>query len=156
MGCSLLEKVVCVEPGLELQRTIMNLIPSNAVLAQAQGGTQDLPAITQYLSLVVGNDHDVVFFQSDMSSAFYLFRIPAGWSRMMCFNAIYPGHLLGLDAKTHFRPACAVIPMGWNSAVSVMQGDCREADSACASPAGEPSPETGTFAGVVNQHHAGG
>ena len=114
-------KGTCVEPGLELQRTIMNLIPSNAVLAQAQGGTQDLPAITQYLSLVVGNDHDVVFFQSDMSSAFYLFRIPAGWSRMMCFNAVYPGHLLGLGAETYFRPACAVIPMGWNSAVSVMQ-----------------------------------
>ena len=30
-------KGTCVEPGLELQRTIMNLIPSNAVLAQAQG-----------------------------------------------------------------------------------------------------------------------
>eukprot|EP00435_Cladocopium_sp_Y103_P053509 s678_g17.t1 len=114
-------KGTMVEPGLELQRTIMNLVPANAVLAQLQGGTHNLPAISQYLSLVVENHQNVVFYQSDMSSAFYLFKIPLSWSRMLTFNKKYPSELLGLPPGSWLRPACSVIPMGWSSAVSVMQ-----------------------------------
>ena len=62
--------------GEEIQRLIMNLIPTNSVFKQAQGATSDLPAITQYLGLVLSQDQQLTFYQSDMSSAFYLFRIP--------------------------------------------------------------------------------
>ena len=34
---------------IELQRTIMNLIPTNSVFKQSHGGTNDLPNICQYL-----------------------------------------------------------------------------------------------------------
>ena len=107
--------------GEEVQRTIMNLVPSNACFRQLEGSTSDLPSICQYLSLVLNADEQVSFFQSDMSSAFYLFKIPPGWSRMLSFNVAFPGDVLGLQPGTLYRPGCAVIPMGWHSAVSVMQ-----------------------------------
>ena len=106
---------------IELQRTIMNLIPTNSVFKQSHGGTNDLPNICQYLSLVLHGDECLRYFQSDMSSAFYLFRIPLCWSRMMAFNISFKGEELGLQKGLVYRPGCAVIPMGWGSAVSVMQ-----------------------------------
>ena len=105
----------------EIQRLIMNLKPSNSVFHQVQGSTGDLPAITQYLSMLVSGSEQVAFFQSDMSSAFYLFRIPAVWSRYLSFNICFKGSDIGLHGDGLFYLGCSVIPMGWNSAVSVMQ-----------------------------------
>eukprot|EP00435_Cladocopium_sp_Y103_P052317 s489_g16.t1 len=110
-----------IDGDVELQRTIMNLIPSNTVLRQAEGGTCDLPSICQYLSLVLQQDESMAYFQSDMSSAFYLFRIPGVWSRMLAFNLGFWGSDIGLREDIFYRPACAVLPMGWSSAVSIMQ-----------------------------------
>ena len=109
--------------GGEIQRLIMNLIPTNAVFRQALGATSDLPSITQYLSLVLYGGEELRLFQSDMSSAFYLFKIPSKWSRMMCFNMSFRGCELGMmdTPEEVYYPACAVIPMGWSSAVSIMQ-----------------------------------
>ena len=45
-----------LENGAEVQRTIMNLIPTNSVFEQSHGGTNDLPNICQYLSLVLHGD----------------------------------------------------------------------------------------------------
>ena len=80
-----------------------------------------LPSTSQYLSLVIQSDERLRFFQSDMSSAFYLFKIPVAWSRMMCFNIGFTGKQIGREGDRIFRPGCAVIPMGWSSAVSIMQ-----------------------------------
>ena len=107
--------------GKESQRLIMNLIPTNSVLRQAQGAVSELPAITQYLSLVLDGNEDLAFYQSDMSSAFYLFKIPPAWSRMMAFSISFEASVLGLPGSGRFHLACGVIPMGWSSAVSVMQ-----------------------------------
>ena len=110
-----------LDDGREIQRLIMNLIPTNSVFSQAQGATSDLPSITQYLSLVLDQDETLSFYQSDMSSAFYLFRIPPAWNRMMCFDISVCANEVGLGTGGRFFLGCAVIPMGWSSAVSVMQ-----------------------------------
>ena len=110
-----------LESGEEVQRIIMNLIPSNSVFKHPQGGTRDLPSITQYLSLCLLQDEKLAFFQSDMTSAFYLFRLPHNWQRMMCFNISFMGEEIGLQPGIRYRPGCSVIPMGWASAVSIMQ-----------------------------------
>ena len=110
-----------LETGEEVQRIIMNLIPCNAVFRHSQGGTRDLPLVTQYLSLCLRQDEKLAFYQSDMTSAFYLFRLPKVWQRMMAFNISFLGEEIGLQHGMRFRPACMVIPMGWASAVSVMQ-----------------------------------
>ena len=107
--------------GEEVQRTIMNLIPTNACFSQVEEATGDLPSICQYLSLVLNRSEKLAMFQSDMSSAFYLFKLPACWAPNLAFNIAFPGESLGLQKGTVYRPACSVIPMGWHSAVSVMQ-----------------------------------
>ena len=107
--------------GREIQRVIMNLIPSNSVLEQARGSMSGLPSITQYLSLVLDLDEEVRLFQSDMSSAFYLFALPPQWSRFLCFNLRFDGADIGMTPGQYFYLGCGVIPMGWSSAVSIMQ-----------------------------------
>ena len=99
----------------------MNLVPTNSVFEHAQGSTAGLPSITQYLSLALDGNESLRFYQSDMSSAFYLFRIPAAWNRMMCFDLSTEGSLLGLSPGVRYFLGCNVIPMGWGSAVSIMQ-----------------------------------
>ena len=98
--------------GKEVQRIIMNLIPTNSVFVHSQGGTHDLPSITQYLSLHLHGDEQLSFFQSDMTSAFYLFRLPRVWERMMAFNVVFMGEEIGLEKGVRYRPGCSVIPMG--------------------------------------------
>ena len=107
--------------GGEVLRLIMNLRPSNSVFRQLQGATGDLPSITQYLSLLVGSNEEVALFQSDMSSAFYLFKIPSVWSRFLAFNICFKGFEIGRHSSDLFYLGCSVIPMGWSSAVSIMQ-----------------------------------
>ena len=108
-------------PGtdLEIQRLIMNLVPINSILKQAQGTTRDL--VTQYLSVVLGKGEEMVFYQSDMSSAFYLFQIPKQWAPLLSFNISFSATELGMAGSGRYHPACCVIPTGWSSAVAIMQ-----------------------------------
>ena len=110
-----------LEDGREIQRVIMNLIPSNSVMAQAKGATSGLPSITQYLSMVLDGNEEIQLFQSDMSSAFYLFAIPRSWSPYLCFNLQMEGREIGMNPSKKYFLGCRVIPMGWSSAVSIMQ-----------------------------------
>ena len=110
-----------LDDGREIQRVIMNLIPSNHVFEQAKGYMDSLPSITQYLSLVLDGKEEIHLHQSDMSSAFYLFAIPSAWSPCLCFNICRRGEDIGCAPNKNFFLACAVIPMGWSSAVSIMQ-----------------------------------
>ena len=126
-GCRVLNGLFAVgkgkflPDGREIQRVIMNLIPSNSVFEQARGYMDSLPSITQYLSLVLDGKEEVALHQSDMSSAFYLFAIPSSWSPCLCFNICRDGEEIGLAKGKKYFLACSVIPMGWSSAVSIMQ-----------------------------------
>ncbi|CAL1140246.1 unnamed protein product [Cladocopium goreaui] len=102
-------------------RVIMNLIPANAVMTQLSGMVSELPGITQYLSMVLSEGERVQFCQSDMTSAFYLFRLPSAWRRFLAFNFCVNGSLIHLSPAKKFYLSCSVLPMGWSSAVSVMQ-----------------------------------
>eukprot|EP00438_Fugacium_kawagutii_P036840 Skav204450 [mRNA] locus=scaffold1298:250701:254168:+ [translate_table: standard] len=109
------------ESGKEVQRLIMNLVPTNGIFRQLQGSTRDLPSISQYLGLVLDGSEQVQFFQSDMSAAFYLFKIPSAWGKAMAFNIGFDGKLLGLAEGVMFQLCCNVVPMGWGSSVAIMQ-----------------------------------
>ena len=110
-----------LEDGRPCLRCIMNLIPSNATMVQLEGSVRDLPGVTQYLSISLAEGETIQMFQSDMVSAFYLFRLPEAWHRFLCFNITFDGNEIGKTAGTRFYLSCAVLPMGWTSAVSVMQ-----------------------------------
>ena len=103
-----------LESGDEVLRLIMNLKPSNSVLKQIHGATDDLPSVCQYLSVVLKKSEQLELFQSDMSSAFYLFRLPSSWARFLSFNIGFRGDEIGLASGQQFQLGCQVIPMGWD------------------------------------------
>ena len=114
-------KTSCLEDGRPHLRLIMNLIPSNSVMLQLSGCVQDLPSITQYISVVLGEEESLRLCQSDMTSAFYLFALPSEWRRFLAFDLVVSGERLGRPRESRFALCCRVLPMGWASAVSVMQ-----------------------------------
>ena len=110
-----------LEDGSPVLRLIMNLVPGNSVTKQIRGQVLGLPHITSWLSTFVDEGEEIRLWQSDMSNAFYLFRIPEVWGPYLSFNV--SRYLLshdGLREEQHVL-ACRVLPMGWSSSVGVMQ-----------------------------------
>ena len=110
-----------LEDGRPQLRVIMNLIPSNSVTVQLSGSVVDLPGVTQYMSLIIDEGQEIRFCQSDMTSAFYLFSLPDQWRRFLSFNIHAKGEDIGKLSGRSYTLACKVLPMGWSSAVSIMQ-----------------------------------
>ena len=54
-------------------------------------------------------------------SAFYLFALPEEWSRLMCFSGKVSWRALGYDRDGQVYVGATVLPMGWASAVGVLQ-----------------------------------
>eukprot|EP00435_Cladocopium_sp_Y103_P039075 s2514_g10.t1 len=107
--------------GRPVLRLIMNLTGSNGTQIQLEGGCTSLPGITSWQSIVMDQGESLSLYQSDMSSAFYLFRIPAIWKPFLAFNLVMDGAEINLDPHTRYAMACAVIPMGWMNSVGIMQ-----------------------------------
>jgi len=107
--------------GEPVLRVIMNLIPANRLFQVICGDVHLLPHGAAWLPLMVEAGEYLHISQGDMSAAFYLFAIPKCWQRYMSFAYRVDGLRLGREAGRWFRPACRVLPMGWNSSVGVMQ-----------------------------------
>ena len=118
------EKSKKLEDGRSVLRLIMNLIPSNSIHRVISGRVHELPHITRWCSIVLEENEVMHVCQSDMTAAFYLFKIPEVWHRHLCFDLKAAGWQLGKsgeEAEMTFVLSCAVLPMGWSSAVGVMQ-----------------------------------
>ena len=114
------------DSGAPLLRVIMNLKPINRALRIIKGDIEQLPAPTLWNHLVLGLDEKIVASQADMSSAFYLFRLPRVWLPYLAFNSKFSGKDLGLPTSELLVPSCRVLPMGWSSSVGLMQMVSRE------------------------------
>lgn len=114
-------KASVLSDGRPVLRLIMNLIPSNAVMQQIQGSVAELPMVTQYLSITLEEGETLRMAQSDMTAAFYLFGLEESWMRFLCFNLCLDGSEIGKVPGVAYYLSCRVLPMGWSSAVSVMQ-----------------------------------
>ena len=114
-------KAATVKSGAPVLRLIMNLIPSNCCLQQLQGKVSSLPNISVWQSIFMEDDSELKLFQSDMSSAFYLFAIPPRWYRYLGFNIVVNAADIGKQGAGQWALCCAVIPMGWASSVGLMQ-----------------------------------
>ena len=119
-----------VKPGKFTQdhqpvlRVIMNLVPINNIFTVLRGDIDCLPNPTQWMNICLDDGDVISLSQGDMASAFYLFATPSCWQPYMCFNfkaKVCRLKVDGLDPNTIYRPACAVLPMGWSSSVGVMQ-----------------------------------
>lgn len=108
--------------GLPVLRLIMNLVPSNSILQQIRGKVNSLPHITGWLSTFIDEGQELRLWQSDMSNAFYLFKIPDVWCPYLAFNVSRAADdLLGVESEEEHYLACSVLPMGWASSVGIMQ-----------------------------------
>ena len=56
-----------------------------------------------------------------MSSAFYLFKIPEVWGKLLAFNIVVEGVTVGLPEFEKVALCSNVVPMGWASSVGLMQ-----------------------------------
>lgn len=114
-------KNTTLDDGAPVLRLIMNLVPGNSITRQIKGSIRNLPHITAWLSTFVDQGEHIRIWQSDMSNAFYLFKIPEAWGPYLSFNI---RRNMGVDEFG--RPlvsvlSCRVLPMGWASSVGIMQ-----------------------------------
>ena len=114
------------ESNLPVLRVIMNLVPTNSLFRVIQGDIGFLPNAASWIPLVVAEGSELFLSQGDMSSAFYLFRVPPCWEKFLMFNFSTSGGLINMDPNKKYRPACVVLPMGWSSSVGIMQQLTRE------------------------------
>lgn len=115
------EKPSRTSSGSPVLRVIMNLVPSNACLKQLQGAIENLPSISSWQGVVLEGDEELELHQSDMSSAFYLFKLPEVWGPYLAFNIVVQGKSVGHPEIEHVALCSNVVPMGWASSVGLMQ-----------------------------------
>ena len=129
-------KPVADHPELPQLRLICNLVPSNSYFRVIRGDIDDLPYTLQWNAITLLEDEFLLISQEDMSSAFYLFRLPT--SRARYFAVGKPIRLDQLKGNARLRAEslaaaagfdcsklgylCLItLPMGWASATGVMQ-----------------------------------
>ena len=99
-----------------LQRFISILCPLNAVSTKIEGDEGTLPYVGQVSLLNVPEDGVIVIDSEDLQSAFNLFE--TNW---MARNVRVPGQCLGLETSDMVWVSLRTVPMGWVSAVGVVQ-----------------------------------
>ena len=130
------DKEVPGKPGLPQLRLICNLVPSNLYFRTLKGDVDHLPYILQLSSIVLMDDEFLLLSQEDMPCAFYLFGLPECWCPYFAVGLpIRFADLKGnQEGRTRSRKlserwgtegvgylCIRVLPMGWKSAVGVMQ-----------------------------------
>lgn len=108
------ELVVC-------QRFISILVPTNSVTSPILGAQDTLPYIGTMAGLMLQEDETLLLDSEDLQSAFNLFAMPDAWLGFFAYSKKVDGAAFGLKAGTQVRPALSVVPMGWHSAVGLVQ-----------------------------------
>lgn len=109
----------------QLQRFISIFCPLNAVSQKISGDESTLPYVGQVNLVHVPDECEVVIDSEDMASAFNLFKMPVGWRGLFVYEKKVPAECLGLEGKEPTFVALRTVPMGWISAVGVVQAAIR-------------------------------
>ena len=124
-GAVFKEKVVDGKT-IAAQRFISILCPINAVTTPLVGAQDTLLYIGQITGLMLEEDEALYLESEDLQSAFNLFSVPDRWLPFFSYSKKVDGAAMGLPAGTMVRPALCVIPMGWHSAVGLVQEAVRD------------------------------
>ena len=108
------------------QRFISILCPINAVTMPIVGSQETLPYIGQLTGIMLEEDESLYLESEDLQSAFNLFSVPEQWLGFFSYSKKVDGAAMGLAPGTQVRPALSVIPMGWHSAVGLVQEAVRD------------------------------
>ena len=111
--------------GVMRQRFISTFCPINAVSQKISGDEGTLPYVGQVSLLPFPNEQEILIDSEDMQSAFNLFSMPLGWRGMFCYEKQAKGTCLGLDTEELCYVSLKTVPMGWISAVGVVQAAIR-------------------------------
>eukprot|EP00438_Fugacium_kawagutii_P004851 Skav221072 [mRNA] locus=scaffold3118:298387:301731:- [translate_table: standard] len=102
-------------------RLIMDFRAINSVTTVLTGDIKTLTGAPALQHIVLPEGHVLRMSTDDLVAAFYLFQLPPGWSRMMTFSAPVSWKMLGVDRPGKVLVGARVLPMGWASAVGVLQ-----------------------------------
>ena len=114
------------DSGEQVLRVIMDLRATNFFMAQIQGDTNTLTGAATFQRIVVEEENQLLVSGEDLTSAFYLFRLPSCWSEYMVLDVPVERSALGLPGEGKTYVGLSVLPMGWHSAVGLMQAAHRQ------------------------------
>ena len=106
---------------VELLGFISILVPTNEVTMQLPGAQDSLPYVGQLTALLLDKDELAFVESEDFTSAFNLFYVPDEWAPFFAYSKKVSGAAFGMDAAMMVRPTLRVVPMGWHSAVTLVQ-----------------------------------
>eukprot|EP00435_Cladocopium_sp_Y103_P046347 s1615_g13.t1 len=102
-------------------RFIMDFRCTNTATRVLEGDIRSLTGAPAWQHIVLPNSSVLRLSAEDLVAAFYLFGLPPGWSRLMCFGEKVPWTVLGVSKPGSVWVGAKVLPMGWASAVGVLQ-----------------------------------
>eukprot|EP00435_Cladocopium_sp_Y103_P044009 s914_g12.t1 len=108
------------------QRFISILCPINSVTMPIIGDQETLPYIGQLSGIMLEENESLYLESEDLQSAFNLFSVPDSWLGFFSYSKKVDGAALGLTPGVPARPALSVVPMGWHSAVGIVQQAVRD------------------------------
>eukprot|EP00438_Fugacium_kawagutii_P032818 Skav214751 [mRNA] locus=scaffold983:190131:202825:- [translate_table: standard] len=111
--------------GERLQRFISIFCPLNAVSRKVEGQESTLPYVGQVCLLNIPDEETILIDSENLQSAFNLFAMPEGWRGMFCYEKQVRGDLLGLPTADPVYVSLRTVPMGWVSAVGIVQAAIR-------------------------------
>jgi hypothetical protein len=93
----------------------------NAAQLCFDGDISMLLVWSHWRGLYLDRTTSVVWSHEDLRGAFYLFALPPAWAPLFAFNWPTRGERIGLDPGRVYYPAAVTLPMGWLSAMGLMQ-----------------------------------
>eukprot|EP00438_Fugacium_kawagutii_P012793 Skav211673 [mRNA] locus=scaffold216:126980:131499:+ [translate_table: standard] len=111
---------------MKCQRFISIMCPVNAITEPISGSQDTLPYIGQMTGLMLEESESLYLESEDLQSAFNLFSIPPQWYGFFAYSKKVDQSAFGLPAGKMVRPCLSVVPMGWHSAVALVQEAVRE------------------------------
>eukprot|EP00438_Fugacium_kawagutii_P035840 Skav200292 [mRNA] locus=scaffold2127:400532:404444:+ [translate_table: standard] len=110
-----------LEDDRQVLRFIMDFRGVNAATRVLTGDVGTLTGAAALQHIVLPEGKVLRVSADDLVAAFYLFALPPGWSKLMCFNGAVQWKSLGIDRPGTVLVGARVLPMGWASAVGVLQ-----------------------------------
>ena len=110
-----------LEDGRDVLRLIMDFRGVNSVMKIIEGDVRTLTGAPALQHVVMPKGSLLRISADDLVSAFYLFALPKDWSQLMAFDMPVQWKDLGFSREGSTRIGACVLPMGWSSAVGLMQ-----------------------------------
>lgn len=107
--------------GATVLRLIMDFRAVNSVMRVIEGDVRTLVGAPSLQHVVLPEGYVLRVSAEDLVSAFYLFSLPEAWSHLMCFERTVKWRMLGVERDGETYVGASVLPMGWSSAVGLMQ-----------------------------------